>query len=87
MTHCLRLETRDRLIAHYNGLCAYCLTRPAAVMDHVVPRSRGGSHGSTNRLPACLECDGAKGSMTVAEWVAGGAKDALGPDIPTATAA
>ncbi len=35
-----------------------------------MPAALGGGEGQLNRQPACRLCDWAKGSMTVAEWIA-----------------
>ncbi len=58
------------LWAKTDGRCAYCGTRFASYAemtdDHVVPRSRGGSHSRTNRLPCCRSCNAVKGPRPVA---------------------
>lgn len=41
--------------------CHYC-GRPSHGRDHVIPRLLGGPDGGWNRVPACSECDGRKGS-------------------------
>jgi 5-methylcytosine-specific restriction endonuclease McrA len=46
--------------------CAYC-GRSADTVDHVQPRSRGGSDSWENLVACCLKCNGAKGSRTLAE--------------------
>lgn len=45
-------------------ICHYCNIRPATGRDHVIPRIVGGPDGGWNRVPACLQCDNAKGSKT-----------------------
>lgn len=57
-----------RLVMRYDGLCAYCRIRPWAHRDHVVPLSRGGSHGIGNLLPACAPCNLTKKSKLLAVW-------------------
>lgn len=39
-------------------------------IDHVVPRSRGGSNALANLVLACGPCNVAKGTMTLAEFMA-----------------
>ena len=56
------------LIERDGDLCAYCRQpfdeeRPATV-DHVVPRSRGGSNELDNLVAACRPCNQAKGAMS-----------------------
>ncbi|WP_208028005.1 HNH endonuclease [Rhabdothermincola sediminis] len=41
------------------GVCQYC-GRKADSIDHVVPRSRGGSHAWENVVAACGRCNSAK---------------------------
>jgi len=52
--------------------CGYC-RRPlpgpwAGVLDHAIPRSRGGSDGASNAVLACKPCDFTKGNRTIEEW-------------------
>ena len=46
--------------------CAYCGSR-ANTVDHVVPRSRGGTHSWTNVVAACQSCNSRKGARLVDE--------------------
>lgn len=50
--------------------CAYCgdIDGPFQY-DHLFPVSRGGSDEATNLVLACMPCNMAKGSKTLAEWV------------------
>lgn len=41
-----------------------------AEVDHVLPRSRGGSNNLVNLVLACGNCNNRKGSKTPGEWVA-----------------
>jgi len=45
----------------------YC-DAPAAHVDHVIPRSRGGSDDIDNLVPACARCNLSKGARTLQEW-------------------
>jgi len=60
----------ETLLASYNGMCAYCGTKPSEHRDHVLPISRGGSDAITNILPACKMCNLRKGARTLEEWQA-----------------
>jgi 5-methylcytosine-specific restriction endonuclease McrA len=51
----------------WGGQCAYCGS-PAQSLDHVIPRSQGGSTVRENCVPACLACNGSKGSQEVLQW-------------------
>lgn len=59
----------ERLVARYQGRCAYCGVRPDELtMDHVVPAARGGRHSIGNILPACRSCNGAKHALLLIEF-------------------
>ena len=53
---------RASLYEEHDGRCHYC-PDPAASLDHVVPRSVGGPGLRRNLVPACVPCNGAKGSL------------------------
>ena len=44
--------SRRALFARDGGRCVYCAA-PATSIDHVIPRSRGGSHNWENVVSAC----------------------------------
>lgn len=53
--------------------CYYCtraLTPEVFSWDHVVPRCRGGTNVSTNRVPACKQCNNRKSCLTGEEYLA-----------------
>ena len=52
-------------------LCGQQFAPDETVMDHIVPRSRGGSDGKRNRAPACKPCDARKSDSLLSEleWV------------------
>lgn len=46
--------------------CVYCnciLTLDTATIDHIKPRSKGGTDHPTNLILACKKCNVAKGNM------------------------
>lgn len=49
------------------GLCPTCAT-----LDHVHPRSQGGSNDPANLVTCCWEENDAKGPRTVEQWAAAG---------------
>ena len=59
----LSKKVRKVILDRQKDLCFYC-NRPLMgfyVLDHFVPRSKGGSDNAENRVAACQACDGAKG--------------------------
>ena len=50
------------------GDCVYCGATEHITMDHVIPISRGGTHGIGNLVPACASCNNRKLDKTVMEW-------------------
>lgn len=57
-----------RLYHRFNKLCAYCGSRPATTIDHVIPVAKGGSGYIGNILPACVTCNSSKQDKTLYEW-------------------
>jgi 5-methylcytosine-specific restriction endonuclease McrA len=55
------------LKARDGALCAYCQKRPAATIDHVHPRSRGGQHTWENTVASCSRCNARKADRSVKE--------------------
>ncbi len=53
--------TRNAVFARDDHECQYCAA-PAESIDHVVPRSRGGSHTWDNVVAACRRCNLRKGA-------------------------
>lgn len=56
-------RVRAVVLARDGGLCVYCLS-PATTIDHVLPRSRGGSHAPRNLAACCLSCNLKKRART-----------------------
>ena len=62
---------RHRLYGEQEGVCKGCDTHfPFKVMevDHILPRSKGGSDHYENLQLLCTHCNKSKGSKTMAEW-------------------
>ena len=58
--------TRRGVFLRDGGRCAYC-DAPATSLDHVVPRSRGGTHTWDNVVSCCRRCNHIKADRTVAD--------------------
>ncbi|MEU4493093.1 RNA-guided endonuclease IscB [Streptomyces sp. NPDC023998] len=64
-------EIREYLLAKWGRSCAYCgATGVPLNIDHVRPRSRGGSNRISNLVLACISCNQAKGATPVTEFLA-----------------
>jgi 5-methylcytosine-specific restriction endonuclease McrA len=62
-------EVRSYLLAKWHRRCAYCAISDVPFeLDHIQPRSRGGSSRISNLVLACHACNMAKGDRTAAEF-------------------
>jgi 5-methylcytosine-specific restriction endonuclease McrA len=62
-------EARTYLLVKYAYQCAYCSkTDTPFEVDHILPRSRGGSNRISNLCLACHACNQKKGDKTAAEF-------------------
>lgn len=62
-------STKD-LIANRDGdRCHYCGTGHSLQIDHIYPKSRGGSSDAENLVLACRNCNASKGDRTPEEWL------------------
>ncbi|OKI66009.1 HNH endonuclease [Micromonospora sp. CB01531] len=64
-------EVREYLLAKWGRECAYCGASGEPLnIDHIVPRSRGGSDRVSNLTLACVPCNLAKGATPVEVFLA-----------------
>jgi HNH endonuclease len=56
-------EVRERLAKIYGGRCFECGKRRKLTLDHIEPKSRGGTWLTTNLQPFCRECQEKKASL------------------------
>lgn len=64
-------EVREYLLEKFVRTCAYCgglSGDPVLEVEHIVPKSRGGSDRVSNLVIACRTCNLEKGNRTPAEW-------------------
>jgi len=62
-------EIREYLLEKFNRKCMYCQTENVPLqVEHIVPRSRGGTKRVSNLTLACGPCNQKKGSRTAAEF-------------------
>ena len=52
----------------YNSPCFYCGSLDKITIDHIIPISRGGTHGIGNLVSACSFCNGSKHTKFLIEW-------------------
>jgi len=65
------MECREYLLAKWDRACAYCGCVGVPLnIDHIHPRSRGGSDRISNLTLACIPCNEAKGARPVEEFLA-----------------
>ena len=64
-------EVREYLLEKWNRTCAYCgKTDVPLEIDHIHPRSKGGSDRVSNLTLACRPCNERKGNRDVEEFLA-----------------
>ncbi len=59
-----------RVLLKLDPRCSYCgiqLTRKSATIDHIVPKSKGGSSSEFNLALACKPCNGRKADAVFAD--------------------
>ena len=47
--------------------CIYC-GKPSESLDHLHPKSKGGTSSTSNCVPCCLSCNGKKSDSEVLSW-------------------
>jgi 5-methylcytosine-specific restriction endonuclease McrA len=55
--------TRRAVFARDGWTCQYCGSRSSLTVDHVVPRSKGGSSSWDNIVASCAPCNRRKGDL------------------------
>lgn len=65
-------EVREYLLAKFDRTCQYCkaIDKPLEV-EHIQPRSRGGSDRVSNLTLACRDCNQAKGNQYIQDFLKG----------------
>ena len=62
-------EIREYLLEKWRRKCAYCkcIDKPLQI-EHIIPKSRGGSNRVSNLTIACEKCNQKKGNLTAEEF-------------------
>jgi len=63
-----RRKWRQSIKEKWNYECAYCGSEENLTLDHITPRSKGGSDRVTNILCACHSCNQSKGHKMWSDW-------------------
>lgn len=72
----LGYEVREYLLEKWGRTCAYCgATNVPLEVEHMIPKSRGGSDRVSNLSLACHDCNQEKDNRTVEEYAALKGKD------------
>jgi 5-methylcytosine-specific restriction endonuclease McrA len=65
-------EVREYLLAKWSRACAYCgATGVPLNIDHIRPKSKGGSDRISNLTLACIPCNESKSSQAIEEFLSG----------------
>lgn len=63
-----RRKWRQSIKEKWDYQCAYCKSDENLTLDHITPRSKGGSDRLANVLCACKKCNNSKGHQMWSEW-------------------
>jgi len=65
-------EVREYLLNKFNRQCAYCSAKDTALeVEHIKPRSKGGSDRVSNLTLACHACNQRKGNQDIQDFLSG----------------
>ena len=59
---------RKRIKEQWDNQCAYCGSTENLTIDHVIPKSKGGTNFTQNVVCSCLSCNGSKANTEWKEW-------------------
>jgi len=59
---------RQKIKEEWDLKCAYCGSSNRLTIDHIVPRSNGGTDNTKNVVCACHDCNQDKGHTPWEEW-------------------
>lgn len=63
-------DVREYLLEKYNRTCVYCdITNVPMEVEHIIPRSKGGSNRVSNLVIACHDCNHKKDNLSLEQFV------------------
>lgn len=63
-------EVREYLLEKWKRQCAYCSAKDTPLeVEHIMPRSKGGSNRVSNLTLACVPCNQAKGNQDIRDFL------------------
>lgn len=64
-------EVREYLLEKFNRTCVYCGAKDIPLeVEHIVPKSKGGSNRASNLTLACVPCNQAKSNLDIRDFLA-----------------
>ena len=67
----LGYEVREYLLEKWNRVCAYCDAKNVPLhIEHVIPKAAGGSNRVSNLTLACKDCNEAKSTQSIGDFLA-----------------
>ena len=65
-------EVREYLLEKFNRTCVYCGAKETPLeVEHIVPKSKGGSNKVSNLTLACVPCNRAKSNQDIKDFLSG----------------
>lgn len=65
-------ELREYLLEKFNRTCVYCGAKDTPLeIEHIKPKSRGGTNSVSNLTIACVPCNQAKSNLDIREFLGG----------------
>lgn len=65
-------KVRQSVFKRDGNICQYCKGNSGnkrLVVDHIIPKNRGGNHEMENLITSCNSCNSKKGNKTLIEWI------------------
>ena len=68
--HTVRISSKETAtrFAQFDNTCAYCGSTSHLIVEHFIPRAKGGPHALGNLLPACHQCNVSKRDHEPQQW-------------------